>query len=875
MAPLVSMLRRLVARLTRAGSPSDAEIERELRDHLELEAESLGVSKVETDAASMARRRFGNVGIARESVRDVWRWTWLEQLEQDVRHGFRALVRSRLYTVAMIVTLAMGIAAGTTVYTLARAVHTPFPQLPQDRLLWITYGSARCGVDCTQLSPAAFVSLQQRAPSITAVATYNWTAALRGAEGSEPTSGYVVSPNTFQTIGARFAAGHGFPPDAGASGGPKFVILSYDFWKRRFNASPGVIDSVITLGDEPRTVVGVLAKGLVFPMVADLYAPVRMTARDASDHLSRYWTVFARLADGATIDKAAAEVRTINAQLVRESPQTDSGWVLRARPIDTFHTDDVSILDNISEVAALLVFLAACMSAANLALARLSARRQELALRAALGVRRWRLARHLLTEALLLSLAAGALGALLARWGVRWMRDAIPANFAAFVPGWARMGVDPHVLLFALGTAVLSMLGFALIPVARATRIDLSAVLAEGGRGSAGGIHGTRMRGALIVLEVSIALVLLTAATLFTRSVRNMVTGDAGVRLDHSLVMDLTLPSRWTDSSDVAFFRRLDANLRGVPGIRAAGTATSTPLSNNFGGIAFEIPGRAPEPNGQPLSAIGQQVTPLYMEATGVRIEDGRGIEDRDIAGAQRVVVINRYMADALWPHASAIGRLMKIRDSTWTIVGVASNVQHGGLDEPMRYTMYRSVYQAPRNYGVLAAWTSQDPNTMRDVVRGIVARTDPSVAVGNMMTMEAMQARHVSPYTMMAGMMSVLAIVTMTIATVGLYGLIAYGVAQRTREIGVRIALGASPRVILTHVGAGALRLTGIGLVIGIVGATLFARLLAAMLYRVSPSDPRTYAAVALGLLLVALLAAWVPSWRAARVDPTVALRE
>jgi putative ABC transport system permease protein len=258
-----------------------------------------------------------------------------------------------------------------------------------------------------------------------------------------------------------------------------------------------------------------------------------------------------------------------------------------------------------------------------------------------------------------------------------------------------------------------------------------------------------------------------------------------------------------------------------------------------------------------------------------VRIEDGRGIEDRDIAGAQRVVVVNRYMADALWPHASAIGRLVKIRDSTWTIVGVASNVQHGGLDEPMRYTIYRSVFQAPRNYGVLAAWTSQDPNTMRDVVRGIVARTDPSVAVGNMMTMEAMQARHVSPYTMMAGMMSVLAIVTMTIATVGLYGLIAYGVAQRTREIGVRIALGASPRVILTHVGAGALRLTGIGLVIGIVGATLFARLLAAMLYRVSPSDPRTYAAVALGLLLVALLAAWVPSWRAARVDPTVALRE
>ena len=865
------MLRRFLARFTRVHSPSDAEIDRELRDHLELDAESLGVA----DAGLAARRRFGNVGNVRESVRDVWRWAWLEQLEQDVRHGIRALARSRVYSVATIVTLAMGIAAGTTVFTLARAIHTPFPQLPQEKLLWITYGSARCGVDCTQLSPAAFVALQQRAPSITAVAAYTWSAALRGTDGSEPTRGYVVSPNTFPTIGARFAAGRGFPPDAGAKAGPKFAILSYDFWQRRFNGSRGVVDSVITLGEEPYTVVGVLAKDLVFPTLADVYAPFRTTASDANDHATRFWNVFARLADGATIENASAEVRTINAQLVRESPRTDSGWVLRARPIDAYHTDDVSILDNISEVAALLVFLAACMSAANLALARLSARRQELALRAALGVRRWRLARHLLTEALLLSLAAGVLGAVLARWGVRAMRDAIPADFAAFVPGWARMGLDPHVLLFALGMSVLSMAAFALLPVARATRINLSGVLAEGGRGSAGGVHGTRMRATLIVLEVSIALVLLTAATLFTRSVRHMVRDDAGVRLDHSLVMDLTLPPSWRDSSQVEFYRRLDANLRGVPGIRAAGTATATPLSNNFGNVGFEIPGRAPEPGGRPLVGIAQQVTPLYMEATGVRIEEGRGIEDLDVAGAQRVVVVDRYMADAFWPHTSAIGRLVKIADSTWTVVGVASNVYHGGLDEPMRYTVYRSVYQSPRNYGVLAAWTSVDPGTMRDAVRGIVARTDPSVAVGNIMTMEAMQARHVSPYTMMAGMMSVLAIVTITIATVGLYGLIAYGVAQRTREIGVRIALGAGPREILAHVGAGALRLTAIGIAIGVVGAALFARLLAAMLYRVSASDPGTYGAVSLGLLVVALIAAWVPSWRAAHVDPTVALRE
>jgi putative ABC transport system permease protein len=874
------MLRRLIARIAGfigRGSPTDAEIERELRDHLELDAEALASTRPASsdDARYAARRRFGNVSGVRDSVRDVWRWAWLEHLEQDVRHGLRAITRSPAYSLAVVVTLAMGIGAGTTVYTLARAIHTPFPRLPQDKLLWITYGNARCGVDCTEVSPAALIALQRRAPSMTVIGTYNWSSALRGRDGSEATKGFAVSPNTWETIGARFATGHGFPRDARAEGGPKVVILSYDYWQRRFNASPAVIDSVVTLGGEPRTVVGVLAKDIVFPMAADVYVPFVMSAKDENDRASRYPSAFARLADGATLAKAAAEVRTINAQRVRESPKTDSGWVLRARPIAEYHTDDVAILDNIAEVAALLVFLAACMSAANLALARLSTRRHELALRAALGVRRGRLARHLLTEALLLSLAAGALGAVLARWGVRSMRNAIPANFAAFVPGWARMGIDPHVLLFALAAAVLAMLAFALLPVARATRVDLAGVLAEGGRASAGGVHGTRTRATLIVLEVSIALVLLTAATLFTRSVRNMVKGDAGVRLDHMLVMELTLPPSGSDSSRVDFFRRLNANLRDVPGIRAAGVTSTTPLSNNFSGIAFDIPGRAPEPNGRPLSGIRQHVTPRYMEASGVHIEDGRGIDDRDVPGAQRVVVVNRYMADALWPHSSPLGRVVKIGDSTWAVVGVASNVHHGGLDEEMRYTIYRSVYQAPGDFGALAVWTSADPESMQGVVRQAVARTDPAVAVGGMMTMEEMQARHVSPWTLMAGMMSVLAIVTMTIATVGLYGLIAYGVAQRTREIGVRIALGARPRDILTNVGAGALRLTMIGIVLGVAGAALFARLLLAMLYGVSASDPWTYVGVSIGLTFIALLAAGVPSWRAARVDPTVALRD
>ena len=874
------MLRRIIARISRRGAPTDDEIAREMRDHLALDAEALASSAAATDASdahSFARRRFGNMTSLSEAVRDVWKWTWLEHLEQDVRHGLRMIGRSPLYAVAVVTTLAMGIGAASAVFSLSNAIHNPFPLLPSSRLLWITQTNAACGVDCTEVSPAGLAALQTRAPSIDAIGTSNSRFALRTSTGSEALSGFTVSPNTFATIEAPFAAGRGFPKGAGQTGAADYVVFSYDFWQRRFGGSLGVIDSTIALGERSYVVTGVLGKDVVFPMAADVYTAYALQASEASDYAARHYGVFARIRPGASFAKAATEVSAIGAQLTRESPKTDSGWVLRARPVAAYHTDDVSILVQISATGALLVFLAACMSAANLALSRLAARRHELALRTALGVRRWRLARHLLTESMLLSLVAGALGALLARWGVHAIRGAIPADFASFIPGWARLGLDGRTLMFAFGAAVFAMLAFAALPIVRATRVDLAGVLSEAGRASTAGVQSTRVRAALIVLEVSIALVLLTAATLLTRSVRNMIRGDAGVRLDHALVMHLTVPPQMNDSSKIDFYRRLDANLRAEPGVRAGAVTTTTPLSNNFDGVIFGLPGRPPAPNGHELSANDQHVTPGYAAAAGMHIEQGRmiGAQDETSSSAQRAIVVNRYMADAMWPHETATGRVVKIGGVEWMVVGVSSNVYHGGLDEPLRYTVYRSIYQSPRSYSSVAVWTAGDPAAMREAIRGVIARTDPRVAVGDMMTMAQMQARHVSAFSMMAGMLAVLAIVTMTIATVGLYGLIAYGVVQRTREIGVRIALGARPIDILAQMGAGAAKLTMIGIVFGLIGGALFARLLTVMLYRVTAGDPTTFVGVSLALLAVALTAALVPSWRAARLDPTIALRD
>jgi putative ABC transport system permease protein len=870
-------MRRLLQRLTGRTSPSDDEIARELQDHLDLDAESLAKSGNDLPNAAhfAARRRFGNVTGVGEAVHGVWHWAWLEQVTQDVRHGARALARSPAYSIAIVVTLAMGIGAAAAMYSLSDAIHTPFPRLPQDKLMWITYSNPACTPDCTEVSPPGLIALGSRAPSMSAIGVAGWNPALRAGQGSEMVDGYQVSPNTFDVIGAPFALGRGFPAAAAAERGAAVTVLSYKFWHDRFGASRGVLDSVITLDGTAYTVTGVLAEDVVFPQATDVYAPLVLPPGAEARYGARYLQVFARRAPGATLATARAEANTIGAQLAREAPRSDSGWVMSARPIADYHTDDLAILVRISGIAALLVFLAACMSAANLALSRIAARRHELALRSALGVRRWRLARHLLTEALLLSLLAGAIGAALAQWGAHAIRDSIPPNFAVFVPGWVRLGVTPRTLGFVFAAAVAAMFAFACLPVLRATRVDLAAVLSDGGRASTGGMQSTRTRATLIVLEVSIALVLLTAATLFTRSVRNMIAGDAGVRLEHALVMPVTVPRLMSDSATSDFYRRLDENLRIEPGVRAAGMTTTTPLSNNFAGTSFAIPGRPPEPGGRALSANDQHVTPGYAAAAGMRAISGRLIDSHDVAGAGRVVVINQMMADAMWPHGNAVGQIVTIDSTAWTVVGVAANVHHGGLDEPMRYTVYRSLYQSPLHYGALAVWTAGDPDAMRDSIRRVVARTDPSVAVGEMTTMEAMRARHVSAFSLMAGMLAVLAMVTMTIATVGLYGLIAYGVAQRTREIGVRIALGARPRDIVTQIGRSAVRMTIVGVTVGIVGAVAFARLLTAMLYGVSASDPRTYLEVSAALVVVALTAAAVPSWRAARVDPTVALRD
>jgi putative ABC transport system permease protein len=859
-------------RLTSRHGPTDAEIARELQDHLDLEAKELAASGAD-DPIHAARRTFGNPTYLGESVRDVWHWTWLEQWLQDVRHGARALRRSPGYTVAAIVTLAVGIGATTTVFSMSDALlQRPFPLLPQDDLVWIVQRSKSCPT-CDNASPAAFSAVQAAHTLEGAVAATRWRTALRLGAGSELVEGYRVSPTTFQVIGAPFALGRGFRPDDGAPNGANVVVISYSLWRDRLRASRGVLDSNLVIAGNPYRVVGVLADHVVFPTASAVYAPLVLPPNAATDNSSHYLDVFARLAPNATVADAQREAAVISARLDAKSPPTERGWSVFPRPLKEFHSDDVKMLLDIGIIAALLVLLAATVSVANLALARASVRRHELTLRAALGGRRGRLLRHLLVESLLVSLAGGVLGVVLAVWATRATHDAIPESLFNFAPGSAFLRVNGRALLFTLGVSVLVTVFFALLPALRATSAKLSAVLAEGGRTAAGGAHGTRLRAGIVVAEVSVALALLTSAVLMAGSVQNMLAGDPGVRLDNVLTMHLAMARGLSDSVARDFIKRVDARLHALPGVRGAAFVSTTPLSNNSWGTRFELPGRASGPD--KLSALDQHVTSDYFRTAGVRVLTGRSFDDRDVAGAPRAIVISRHMKERYWPTTDAVGAEVTIDSLPWTVVGVVSDVWHGGFDEPLRPTIYRSALQDVPRTADLNVWTVGDPAAMRDQVRRAIDDIDANAAVGEMMTMREVEARHVSAFKLMAGGLSIFAGVTVLIAVVGLYGIVAYGVAQRRREIGIRMALGASARRIVREIATGATRLTLVGIVVGAAGGVALAQMLRSVLYGVTATDPRTPVAVSLLLLLVTLVATLIPAWRVLRVNPATVLRE
>ncbi|HEU4451578.1 MAG TPA: ABC transporter permease [Longimicrobium sp.] len=798
----------------------------------------------------------------------------MEAFRQDLRFALRWLAKSPGFAAVVVLTLALGIGANTAIFSVVNAVLLrPLPYPDPERIVRVWPESP--------LPPGGFVEMDEgkrafeRLGGVGAEGAF----ALTGAGGPERLEGADVTAGLFPMLGVAPAAGRGFTPDENAPGRDAVVVLSHALWQQRFGASPAVIGQRITLNGVPRTVVGVMPAGFQFPSRrTQLWVP---TVLDAANPAS-YWNpgglnVYGRLAEGATPEQALREVRTLLPRMKEKFPwpMPDAwGAGLSVVPLQTLMAGEVrkGLMVLLGAVGAVL--LIACVNVANLLLARTAARRREMATRAAMGASRMRLLRQMLTESILLSLAGGAGGLLLALAGGRVLLAALPAD----LPRSGEVGVDARVLgftlLLALGTGVL----FGLLPAIRASRGDLHASLKAGGRRS-GSASSQRLSGALVMVEVALAVVLVIGAGLLLQSLWKLRQVDPGFRPEGVTTARLTLTGpRFEDPARVAaFYDDVLTRVRALPGVRAASVVSQLPLDGAFSGFPFEVEGRPPAPGAAPPTAGSWVATPDHLRAMGIPLLRGRSFEAADGAGSVRVALVNEALARRYWPGEDPIGKRLRpawMREGWLTVVGVVGNVRHEGLGSQDGPEFYRAFAQEPAPVMTLVVRADAAPQAMAAALRAAVAAADPDVPASDLRPLEAVVSASVARPRFTSLLLAVFAAVALVLGAVGIYGVVAYAVSQRTHEIGVRMALGAGSDTVLRLVLRQGAVLAGIGVVLGLAAALALTRVLGSLLFGVSALDPLTFAAVGTAVVAVALVASWVPARRAARVDPAVALR-
>lgn len=880
-----TMVRRLSFRARR--SSLDDELREEMQFHIDMLArdnEARGMSS--QTARETARRQFGSATMLHESSRSHWSFGWIDAIWQDVRYSIRSLVRTPGITITALITLALGIGATVAVIAVldATLLH-PIALHDVDRL--VTIAQAPLTGTGEQLAPGNYISIRDAATVLEDVALLqNWSLTVSGSGGAAAAiaEGAVVTPNYFSVIGVTPLIGRVFTPaDADAAiPGPTVVVLSYPFWMRHFNGNRAVIGSSVLLNGMPRTIIGVLRKDDGFPTQVDAWGPLHLAANAVSNREQINSFVVGRLKPGATAADAARDVAAVQRQLVRESPATNSDWRFVATPLREYRTADVRQSVLLVLAAVIGVLLIACANVANLLLVRAAARAREIAVRAALGAGRAQVARQLLVEGVLLSLAGGVFGLVIGAVGVRSLKHSVPGDLASYLPGWNGMGIDWYVVMLMLGICCAVGIGFSLVPAWRAARTDLTGALKQGARGSTGGRHIARMRSSLVVAEIALAVMLLACAGLLVQSFARITAARTGLQPDHVLTLKLTVPATMDVQHAAAYHQAVLQRLLKLPGVRRAAFINLLPLSNSNNGSNFIPDSRPGLSLMQAPNAHDEVITPGYFATMGIPIVRGRDFNDTDSGvdgdSAASPVIVNRTLAERYWPDGDAIGHTIRMGYEgryRQTIVGIVGDVWYDGADDvpgPEVYHPMAGSYLVGNTDVTIQ--TAGDPALMEQRVIRDVAALDPSVAVTRVMTMRAMMTRHYSLYSVLANVLTIFALIALLIAAAGIYGVVSYGVAQRTQEIGIRMALGAKYHGIVRMVLTDGARVAVIGLVLGLIGSWFAGNALAFLLYGVAPRDPATLVVVAAILGAVALIASYVPARRAGMVEPVVALR-
>ncbi|HXW07019.1 MAG TPA: ABC transporter permease [Vicinamibacterales bacterium] len=798
----------------------------------------------------------------------------------ESRHAMRSIVQRPALSAIVILTLALGLGANAAIFGIIDAlVLRPFTIPDVDHIVMLAHMRDGDIEPQQSVSPADFLDLRGQLDVVERMAAFEWwDANLVGRDEAERVQGFRVSSDFFAVLGAPPVIGRGFLAAEETRGRHQRVVLGHGLWQRRFTGDPSIVGQTIQLDGAPYEIVGVAPPAFEFPMGAQIWSPLSFTTEEASQRKSRYLTVLGRLAPGRSLDDARAQMAVVSARLEREYPETNKGFTGHAYTLPQGMMDvGLGPVLSMWQASAMFVLLIACANVASLLLARGAERQREMAVRLAIGASRGRVVREMLLESVLLAVLAVPTALAFAWASLRIIQSAMPERIVRFVAGWEGMDVDGRLVLFtavlALGTAVV----FGLVPALQASRPRLAETLKEGGRSDSAGGGRVRLRRGLVVAEMALALPLLVASGLSAVTVHRFLNGPQGYNPDGVLAMSVVLSDEPYGDDDARgrFARLVVEGLRTVPGATSAAAANVAPGVANNSGRSIEIDGR---PNLDPLNLphVDYRVaTPGFFDTLGIPILAGRGFLETDRQAAQPVAVVSQSLARRYWPDQDPLGRRIRVVDGEWlTVIGVSGDVIHHWFNRQNYPTLYRPFDQAPAGSMSLLLRTPAEPSSLASAARAAVRRIDPAQPVFSVMSLRTMLRERTIGLQYIAGIMLVFGALALVLAVVGVYGVMAYMVTQRTHEIGVRMALGATQADVLRLTVGLTGKLTAIGVVCGTALSAVLTRLVEAGLLGVASSDARLTAGLAAVLVAAALLAGCVPARRATRIDPMVALR-